>query len=428
MATYILITGFILSILTRSILVINGKHIADVWHLWKMGEVTLAGLNPYLYLDFNVYPPGALILEVFSILIENLTNLEFHLSIKLWPNLADLVSALLIYKYLIKTKTAPLKASLWSTFFLLNPVSIIISAAHGQLDAVVSLLVLLAVVFLTNSKRYLSALVFGLAVSIKPNPLVLLPAFLLNSNLFLLQKRNFLFLALAPLSLSLLPYLLEDPPIVLSRLLTYSGVYDFFYAAILKGIWYQINAQVNLPTQITAGLLSVSKYTFFAGMLFLLLLFSKGKDLIKLCLATYLLFFVFYFGNSAQYLIWVLPFAVLSKDKMVILYTFFATLALVGFYLFFGPDILLGKLPSPMPFQREFIYPYFLGNLGLWIVCFVWFIKTVSSQLREDFSKFSLLHKKLLIFSIAIFLLSLIPIIFQLVDFYQLYYQQLNNL
>ncbi len=226
-------------------------------------------------------------------------------------------------------------------------------------------------------------------------------------------------LALTPLTVSMIPFVVSNPQQILVRLITYSGVGDISYAAILRGIWYQINAQTNLP--LNNELLNASKLIFGAGVVSLTLIFAGSKHLAKQSLAIYLLFLSFYFGIGSQYLVWVIPLAVLQRDRSVFLYTLFGGVALLGFYLFFGPDILLGQLSSMAPFQTKYIYLYFLGNLMLWIFSLWWLIRIVKDFVKSSFPGFGLVRKRLIYFSSFLFILSFLPMIYLIIHLFELY-------
>lgn len=423
MAKYILIIGILISLVIRIFFIAQSKHTADIYLMYTMGAAFLAGLNPYLDLDFNSYPPLAIFLEAASMIISSLLHTSFVFVLKFWPNLADFISAFIIYKFLNKTKTKPVNAALWSAFFLLNPISITISSAHGQIDSVTSLFVLLSIFTLTlYSKKlliYLSALFLGLAIAIKPNPAMLIPLFLFYKKVSINMRIIYLTLVLIPLIFSLIPFLENNPQLVFTRILTYSGVNDISYAAILRGIWYQNNAAINLP--LSNELLNASKFVFLTAGLSLTLLFAGWKHLAKASLAIYLLFLSSYFGIGSQYLVWVIPLAILAKDKMVFFYSFLSFFTLLGFYLFFGPDILLGKLSSMPPFQTKYIYLYFLGNLVFWIFNLVWLIKIVRSYTKENFLTFGVIRKRLIYFSLILFIFSLIPMLNLIIELFKLY-------
>lgn len=423
MAKYILILGILASLLIRVFFISQSKQVADIYLMYTMGATFLEGRNPYLVLDFNIYPPLAIFLEASSMIISTFLHLSFVTVFKFWPNLADFICAFIIYKFLTKIKVKPVKAAFWSVFYLLNPISIIISSAHGQLDSIISLLVVSSIFIMTFSSTkfysYLSALSLGLAIAIKPNPAMLIPLFLFYKKMNAQQKITYLMLALTPLIVTFIPFLWQNPQQVLLRIISYSGVGDISYAAILRGIWYQNNAITSLP--LSNELLMISKFIFATAALSLTLLFAGSKYLVKASLAIYLLFISLYFGIAAQYLIWILPLAILERDKMVFYYTFFGSAALLGFYLFFGPDILLGKLSTEMAFQTKYIYLYFLGNLIFWIFNLVWLIKIVLGYIKTSFLTFSLVHKRFIYFSFFLFIFSFLPMIYLIIHLFELY-------
>ena len=303
MSIVILLSGIFISILIRTFFIVSGTNIADIKLLFGMGEALLKGLNPYLSLSYNSYPPVAIFIQALTILLSNISNVPFHILVKLWPNLADIIITLILYKFLTKIKVKPIFASLWSLIFILNPISIIISSAHGQIDSIPSLLVLISIYLLSLSNKpkfRLSAFLLGLAIAIKPNPLMLLPFFLIIKKIDLRQRVTFLLTSIAPVVLIFAPFVLQSPQQILVKMVQYGGVHDFSYAAIIRGFWYQQNAQTWLPQ--TGQIFEASKLAFILGAIFLLVLLSQSKNLLKACLAVYLLFLGIYFGVSAQYL------------------------------------------------------------------------------------------------------------------------------
>ena len=186
---WLLFFGFLISIVIRAWLILNSKHVADIELLYLMGNEILRGNNPYISLDYNIYPPLALYLEAITIHLSNFLKIPFYVLTRVWPNLADLVIGILLFKFLTKLNIKPIIASFWSLVFVLNPISIIISAAHGQIDSIPSLFLLLTIYYLYfySSKFYifLAALMLGVGIAVKPNPLMLLPFFLLPLPLML---------------------------------------------------------------------------------------------------------------------------------------------------------------------------------------------------------------------------------------------------
>lgn len=416
---YVVISGILISLAIRIFLISQSKHVADIYLMYTMGATFLEGRNPYLSLDFNSYPPLAIYLEAASMIISSNLHTSFVTVFKFWPNLADFILAFIIYKFLVKSKAKPVIAALWAIFFLLNPISIIISSAHGQIDSITNLFVVISVFILTFTKKrlyfYVSAVFLGIALAIKPNPAILIPLFIFYKQ-SLQQRIVYLILVLTPLAFTLFPFLGQNSQLVLSRILSYSGVNDISYAAVLRSIWYQINAGTLLP--LSNELLNASKFVFGTGAIVLILFSAGSRNLAKACLAIYLLFLSTYFGIGSQYLVWVIPLAIVARERMVFLYCFFGSLALLGFYLFFGPDILFGKFIQMQPYQTKHIYLYFLGNLAFWIFNIVWLGKIVISYIKNSASKFSVVRKRLIYFSFLLFILSLVPVINLLIELF----------
>jgi hypothetical protein len=410
-AKSILIIGFLISILVRIYLILNSLDVADISMMHKVADLLSQGKNPYLEAKIYVYPPLGAFLQYISHKLADFFGVSFNQIIRIWPNLADLVIACLIYKFLIKKKVRSVKASLWTVFYLLNPISLMISSSHGQIDSIPTLLVLFAI-YITQFgkaklKLYLGSLLIGLAFSIKPNPILLLPFFIFSSKFDLGRSLKYLTVAFIPLALSLIPFLANSFFAVIKSLVSYSGAYDFGYAAILRSVWYQHNANYWLPFDIRFA--QISKITYLLGYLFIFLAYHKSKNLTRSCIMVFLLFYIFYFGVSAQYFIWILPLAIIERDKRVFPYTILGSLALVGFYLFFSPKILLGSLISFKAFQSEMISLYFFGNLFLWSLVLYWFLYLLVDYFKEGYPKLSFVYRRVILIVLLFFSISIIP-------------------
>lgn len=384
--------GILVSIAIRTFFILNGSEIADIHSLQEMADLVLRGTNPYLALNYNTYPPLALYIQAWTLELSRFLQIPFYMLIKLWPNLADLLIGLIIFWFLKRKGSNVSSAVIWSLVFLLNPISIMISSAHGQIDSIPTLLVVIAALLLQLkiSRTYLviSALLLGLAISVKPSPLFLIPIFIafLYQKTNILEKISFLFLAVAPLMILLLPFLQNDPRYVLGKLFNYSGSNDFGLTAFLKLLNFRLNATFHLPY--TDDLLKYSKFIFLILLAVLAVVSRNLKELIKPVLIALILFLTTYFGISAQYLSWILPFAVLMKDSMVFLYIIFGSLALWGFCIYFNPTILLAQFSGIPPYDSTVLLVYVFGNLVFWLFLLIWLILLIArNYFRPDLLK-----------------------------------------
>lgn len=380
MGKSLLLLGILLSLSLRAYFIFHGSQIADVHALNEMGQMVLRGINPYLALNYYTYPPLALYLEAFIANLSQTIHIPFYILTKILPNLADVLTTLLIYWFLIKKSIRPFSAACWSLAFFLNPLSIIISSAHGQLDSIPIFLTVCAIFIVTFKTKLnfvlLAGGVLGLAIAIKPGPLMLLPFFITFRKTGLKMMTIFSIAAIVPISILILPFLQGSPNLVLQKVINYSGSYDFGLSAILRGLYYGQSRDylINFGDDI----LLLDKLFFIAGLFFLVFIYRNRQELLKACLTVYLLFLGCYLGISAQYLAWVLPFAVLEREKMIIPFSLAGTVALIGFYLFINPAILSTQLGAISLYQPQFMLVYFVGNLIYWLITLYWLFKLVS--------------------------------------------------
>lgn len=374
--------GIFLSIILRTYFILNGSEVADVHSLFEMADLYLRGINPYLALNYNAYPPLAIYLEAFAIHLSKISDIPFYITTKILPNIADILICLLLYRFLVRRGVSGISASIWSLIFILNPISILISSAHGQIDSIPSLFILLAIYLLSFNisglNLFLSALLLGLSFAIKPNTLMLLPLFVLVPKVNFKEKALFLITSLAPLGLLFWGFIAVEPRYVLGKVFNYSGAVDFGFVAILRGLEFLYTGDFKVP--VTSEVLQADKIFFLLMFSLLVLIYRNTKNIGMACLAAYLLFLGIYFGISAQYLAWILPLAVLQRDKIIVAYSLFGTIAIVGFYLFLNPTILMAQFSSIKPFQQQFMIIYLIGNSLLLTVILFWLIRVLKQK------------------------------------------------
>ena len=160
-------------------------HVNDIRVFMGTGYLVSAGLNPYVPQDLTAvfhrglfdagsaigYPPpwplalGALYAVSFGVVGDLLV---YNLAVKL-PVIAANVALAYLTGSLLQTLGSPAQASrgAW-TFLLLNPLVLYFTAAWGQIDGIVALLSLGALVLLLGRRWDSSALLLALAVCVKP--------------------------------------------------------------------------------------------------------------------------------------------------------------------------------------------------------------------------------------------------------------------
>lgn len=252
----------------------------------------------------------------------------------------------------------------------LSPVATLISAGHGQFDSVALCFVLLAAWYLEFSENpnsdLASAISLGFAIAYKTWPLFFLPLFL-KAFVTPRERLRYFALSLAFPLLLLLPFLLScglEPTV---KALSYSGSQAFSLPEALRGFFF--GAGASAESYRAAAALWRDLGLFALGLAWLLYALGPWRFPLFAGLAfAVLTLYVFAPGLAAQYLGWLLPFALLLPGRLALRHGFVSLLALLLFYSLFAPGAFLGAatwVPSEKP--AWFFTLWALLNLGFWL-------------------------------------------------------------
>ena len=139
-----------------------------------------AGIGKFYSADFFCdYPPGYMVMLWPAALLRRLFGAGYNsaghiLLVKLLPILCDLVCAHIVYRY-AREHLGERPALLLGAFYALNPAVFIDSAAWGQIDSVLTLLVVICAIEAVRGRYVVSLPVFALAVLVKPQALLFAP-------------------------------------------------------------------------------------------------------------------------------------------------------------------------------------------------------------------------------------------------------------
>lgn len=355
---------------------VYGVVVGDVTDYVAVGQMVLRGDN--VYVRGYPYPPPWMFVSALGVLLSQSLKIPFDFLIKLPPIAADVLIAGLLFKVVCRSKNNPRLAALVGLGYALNPISIIIASLHGQFDSLPAFFALAAVcLVLFTELRYtltLSALLLGLGIALKGWPLLLLPFIVAKIPANWKWRIWYAFVAALPAGAALLPFMIATPKRIFTGVFGYSGVADHGYLGAMRSYWFVRTGSVWLPGFMAQDLINYSKFVFLIAYALLFLLTIRHWNLQTQALGTFLLFYTLYGGISSQYLIWVLPFALLTLEWMVIPYSFIGVGALVTFYLRFFPSILLGSHPPPSwSMQATAVAHAFFAGLW-WMICAGWLV------------------------------------------------------
>jgi len=331
----------------------------------------VAGRHPYL--PFQMY----LIAGAMS--IANFSGLSFVFVIKLIPIIADLALTFIIYKTFVNMHK-PAEGFHLAASYALNPVSILVSAYHGQFDALPACLLALSWYFWRfgrgpQFKVWLSAIALGFAILDKTWPAMFLPI------AFLKQKswRGRVLYSLIALSIPVLGvaiYLARFPgdfAPLLRRALTHAGVPGWWGIGALLGI---ISSMVPWGTNL---LQTVSVYSRWIVVLSVGLSYwiARKETAIQMLMMAILTLYAVTIGSGLQWGVWIVPFALLAGDYRW-LRVYVATFLVYSLPAYFGYH-LDRTLTELIGFQRMAIIMRFCA-IPVWLVVIFWLIYRISAR------------------------------------------------
>jgi hypothetical protein len=250
--------------------------------------------------QFN-HPPFMIhVLRAGAFLAET-TGLPFRTWLRVSCALADIAMLLLVCGILQAERIAPDTSSLVAV--ALSPASVLISGFHGNTDPImVCFLVLSIYLVATGRPIWCAGAAFGFAISIKVVPILFLPVVLL-SLCSVRRRAAFTLAAAAVFLLGSMPYLAEEPMLVIRNVLGYTpgaGLWGFPLLALL------------ISEQAHAGYLAIARYAAPGAVLLASLwIHFRAPDcplFLRCGCAAFLLLFLAP-GFGLQYLVWLVPWS-----------------------------------------------------------------------------------------------------------------------
>jgi hypothetical protein len=306
--------------------------------------------NPYETRRLYPYPPPWAAAEAAAEWLARRGVGSFPVNVKLPVLAADLLLVALLAAAAGAGRASPLAPWLYAA----HPVSLLVGGVHGQFDAVALVFLLLATEALARGRRDASALALAAAIATKSFPVLALPFLAFGTRESWRSAARYAALALGPVALLLLPFALADLGALRRELFAYGGIADFGWTGVLRGAeWLATGALPRSEARFWPVASLLSKAIFLAAWAGLVVAVRSGRLRLgaeRAILATLLAFSSLYGLQSAQYLLWAVPFGLLGPAKpaepvIAALHAAAATAGLVGFYLFLAPGTLL---PAPL--------------------------------------------------------------------------------
>ncbi|MCH5278517.1 MAG: DUF2029 domain-containing protein [Christensenellaceae bacterium] len=180
LVVWLLIAAFVLRFVLSYQIVGHGTDIS-CFTAWG-DRIAVYGVKDFYSSSFADYPPGYMyilglmskIARLFGLSVrvaDGSYNYAYVALIKLPSIIADLAAAYMIYR-LARKKLRFMPSFLIMALVALNPVSMYISGGWGQIDQILSVLLLGSILLLGSNKPILGGIVYGFAILMKPQALM----------------------------------------------------------------------------------------------------------------------------------------------------------------------------------------------------------------------------------------------------------------
>ena len=362
--------------LRLAVMLVTSGAAYDVTSYHLQAQSVFEHRNVYLFTDRYPYPPVWIWLASLAQWAANVTGFPFAWFVKAPGIMGDCLIVALLWR----------RADGWAAlFYACNPVSLLITAGHGQFDGLVMSLVVAAWAIATGKQRrasYWAALALGGAIALKGYPLLFLPPLVVSAN-SLRQRLSIIGLAALPLVVALVVYgsLFGWAPAMFSRVPGYSSYPYFGWALYVDVLLRQflsmasfnaINALLSLAAR--AALLIVIGWFIWRG---------RRWPLERLWLALILAVYALAPGIAVQYFLWALPLLAIVDHKRGMIYTLLSFLAMILFYLTQEPGALpWGTALSHAAPKSLWLSGYVVMNLPWWLMC-LWLLRTVIREAEQ---------------------------------------------
>jgi hypothetical protein len=273
--------------------------------------------------------------------------------------LADLALLWLLPRFFLKEKHKKIAQLLWA----FNPLAIFVSSIMGQVDIVITLLLVVSLYLYKNNKLFLSLVFIALSSLIKPIGLILIPLVLIKS----LREAKYQKAVLLGLT-GFGTYILGILPFI--------GSASYRYYALFAE---QINKSTYASISIASG---HDIPLFFIVYIYILFLFWSKKITFQNAFGTSLLSSLAFTHFHPQWLVWLTPWLIIySLNKNNYLFYLVTILCWLGVLFSFDETLHLQaflqsklSIPSAIRSSNYFKQVVQLSRAGL-VASLFWYLK-----------------------------------------------------
>jgi hypothetical protein len=342
----------------------------DIESFKLTGEALLSGEDVYTSAAIGRHPyfPFQMYFIALSLHLSRSSGIPFVVLIKMLPIFADAAITALIWHSAVRKGWSQVTAWWLAMLYAFNPISILVSAYHGQFDSVAVLLLFLAWYYWRFGQRLLlSSVALGMAVLNKTWPIVFLPIALIRMKRIRSTALYVIVSVGIPLILTAAYVMVmgSDPEPMIRRALTHTG----------NSGWWGITSILATSGQYFEPLAKAGDFyhdlrrwlLLIAGVL--VLWRTRRQSALDALVTIILAAFAVTAGIGIQWLLWVVPFAIIARDT-----TWLRRYSLAALFLLIPHLFGLHLVPWAITWfgQEDAVFMLRLVNIPVWIVVVLW--------------------------------------------------------
>jgi Gpi18-like mannosyltransferase len=250
-----------------------------------------------------------------------------------------------------------------AVIYCLSPIGIMIGAYFGQFDSIPLFFSLLGIIFYSQNMYFISMFILGIAFIFKPWPIIFILLIIAKNT-----KRKTIFplimASLIPVIISLFLYRLIIPA---ANFITMLGIITLYESSLG---WWGLSIFFHWMAFHFHHIKILLIPAFFSKMVTIIVIvyqcFScKKKSVFTTAKYIILSVYILSFGLGIQYLMWILPFALITKDNYLKKYLTFTG----GYFILFGALRLLNYNFTPPGISDKL---YISASFLLWVFFTSW--------------------------------------------------------
>ena len=343
------------------------KHVLNFENVYTSADT----ITRHPYLPLQMYWLGV------SQWVSEKTNIPFSSFVRLLPIFADLIIVWLLFAFFRKNqKTDPIYAAL---MYAVNPIAIYVSAFHGQFDSVPLLFLILSLIYAGTSVTK-SGFWLGIGIWIKSWPVLAFPA-IWSSFISKNERFKFLLNVLLPLIFGVLFYNIWFSGGIISTVnnaISYNhSIGHWGYTFILKMIGTIVGTDL-----IDNYFIQYSKFVTILVLFLVWFFIARKQATIPAATTIILAFFAFTHAFAIQYLVWIVPLAIIDMDfKWLRYFTLASFIYMILVYQTVIVDhTLINLLPYPLNHQ-VFVIP---SEIPAWLISLAWMISRIKNPKLQE--------------------------------------------